>query len=583
MIRAYARCLARARRATPWPQPLLCMAACLALTATLPVNAQVSANGGSGRIQMVSLEEFRALVKAGKLIPVEHESREDERSAAAEANRLNQKIVEEFLKRNPDLTDLARLVKVEPDLDHDHDHDHPGSQHVRRWGEDSYALTVVDHRGLEQTFETMGHANKVFQLAHSIRALSDPSAQSRLYSTLYNQLPADFCSQNNLNNLPPGAISTGCAGLPLPESLQNADLQTIQAALRALTAETSNIILHTPIPIRFEPTGCAAEIGTNLSAEANVGSWGDMTQSTGCPGPSPAGIYANFNFPNKNLLSCVRNQGQRGTCHVFAAVSGIEELIAENSNGKTKVNLNEQDFQEHVKLIWSPNAPVLYNDNGSSWWDLTYAIGNNYHFAYENQWDYNPSLSQTETPTAFFNSCDGYPSTEPGCSNTAPQAPERCALEIHGLICGYLTATVPSYTNYGASSVVDVWNAQNTGLTFDYMILGLAFGDAVMVGFSVTDDFQGAPGGYIPYLASDLNTSLGGHEVHVVGYVGNPELAATIPTAPPGAGGGYFIIKNSWSTCLGDAGYWYMPVSYLLAQANEVDLVSTFTIGGVVQ
>ena len=99
---------------------------------------------------------------------------------------------------------------------------------------------------------------------------------------------------------------------------------------------------------------------------------------------------------------------------------------------------------------------------------------------------------------------------------------------------------------------------------------------------SVTDDFQGAPGGYIPYLASDLNTSVGGHEVHVVGYVGNAELAAAIPSAPAGAGGGYFIIKNSWSTCLGDAGYWYMPVSYLLAQANEVDLVSTFTIGGVV-
>jgi hypothetical protein len=594
MIREYAdRFCARVSRANGFASirpSLKLVVACFVLSATVPAHAENGMDDrNGGQVQMISLEEFQAMVKAGMLIPVNHESREDERWAIEKANRANKDVVEDFLRRNPDLTDLARLVNVEPDLDDDPDHDHDrdhhrqGNQRVRRWGDDSYALTVVDHRGLEQTFETMGHENKLFQLAHSILTLSDPVAQSQLYATLYSQLPADFCNPNNFNNLAPSAISNGgCAGLPLPASLRDASLETIQTALQALTVQTSNIILHTPIPIHFEPTGCAAEIGSNLSPEANVGAWGDMTQSTGCPGPSPTGIYANFNFPNKNLLSCVRNQGQRGTCHIFAAVSGIEELIAEDSGGKTKVNLNEQDFQEHVKLIWSPNAPVLYNDNGSSWWDLTYAISNNYNFAYENRWDYNPSLSQTETPTAFFNSCLNYPSTEPGCSNTAPQAPERCALEPHGLVCGYLTATLPSYTNYGASSVVDVWNAQNTGLTFDYMILGLAFGDAVMVGFSVTDDFQGAPGGYIPYLASDLNTSVGGHQVHVVGFVGNAELATTIPSAPPGAGGGYFIIKNSWSTCLGDAGYWYMPVSYLLAQANEVDLVSTFTIGGVV-
>lgn len=578
MIRMYAPRLHAARS-----KSLVLMAACFVLAAVAaPANAQFNGNSGyGGQVQMISLEEFDAMVKAGTLIPVTPESLEEQQTAVEDANRLNREIVDAYLKRNPDLTDLARLVNAEPDLDHGH----KNHQNVRRLGNDSYALTLVDNRGFEQTFETMGHENKLFQLAHSIVTLSDSAAQFQLYSTLYKQLPASFCNPNNGNNPALNAVVVaggGCAGLTPPAALQNANLETIQQALQALTAQTENIILHSPIPINLEPTGCAAEIGTNTSSEANVGTWGDMTQSTGCPGPSATGIYANFNFQNKNMLSCVRNQGQRGTCHIFAAVSGIEELIAENFNGKTKVNLNEQDFQEHVKLLWSAHAPVLYNDNGSSWWDLTYAASNSYNFAYENQWDYNPSLFQMETPTAYFSTCMNYPSTEPGCSDTASQAPQRCALEAHGVICGYLTAAIPSYTDYGASSVVDVWNAKNTGLTFDYMILGLAFGDAVLVGFNVTDDFQGAPGGYIPYDESDLSTSVGGHMVHVVGFIGNSELATTIPSAPPGAGGGYFIIKNSWSSCLGDAGYWYMPVSYLLAEANEVDLVSTFTIGGAI-
>jgi C1A family cysteine protease len=36
-------------------------------------------------------------------------------------------------------------------------------------------------------------------------------------------------------------------------------------------------------------------------------------------------------------------------------------------------------------------------------------------------------------------------------------------------------------------------------------------------------------------------------------------LSPVSPQFPPG---GYFVIKNSWSECNGDAGYYYMPVAY---------------------
>jgi hypothetical protein len=62
-----------------------------------------------------------------------------------------------------------------------------------------------------------------------------------------------------------------------------------------------------------------------------------------------------------------------------------------------------------------------------------------------------------------------------------------------------------------------------------------------------------APGGYIRLNIPDVWTSVGLHSVHIVGYVSNEDLAANAATtgAPPGAGGGYFIIR---STAISPAG-----------------------------
>ena len=89
----------------------------------------------------------------------------------------------------------------------------------------------------------------------------------------------------------------------------------------------------------------------------------------------------------------------------------------------------------------------------------------------------------------------------------------------------------------------------------------LAGGNGVVMGFKVYESFESdsvAKKGKMPMPASSESV-VGGHAVFIAGY----------QTDPGTAGGGYLIVKNSWSTSWGDQGYFYMPYAYI-----RPDLVS---------
>jgi hypothetical protein len=108
----------------------------------------------------------------------------------------------------------------------------------------------------------------------------------------------------------------------------------------------------------------------------------------------------------------------------------------------------------------------------------------------------------------------------------------------------------------------------------------LAAGNPVVIGFSVYDSFEGAWGdiphgqagsGMMPYPNKNTEQLLGGHAVAIVGY------DDTMPVA--GKANGRFIVRNSWGTGWGDAGYFYMPYDVLKTpgMASDFWLISAVT------
>jgi hypothetical protein len=123
---------------------------------------------------------------------------------------------------------------------------------------------------------------------------------------------------------------------------------------------------------------------------------------------------------------------------------------------------------------------------------------------------------------------------------------------------------VPGTSGYRVTGRDLLWSFGVQDAQIDKARAYLSCGVPLVYCFDVPDSFSSASigaDGFVPWSGREQPTD-GGHCVMVSGFVANEDLPRSFT---PGAGGGYFIIKNSWGTSFGDAGLCYACVDWMKA------------------
>jgi hypothetical protein len=275
-----------------------------------------------------------------------------------------------------------------------------------------------------------------------------------------------------------------------------------------------------------------------------------------CPSYAANGIMRTVDFPLKNDLTCVRDQGRRGTCVAFGSTAAIESAV-HVSNGN-KVNLSEQHAYWYGETTVGFNARYTYGLNTADYLQELDASG--YELPREKIWNYNPSLQRDDPSGNIYpDSCDGYSGEE--CTDYAFQSDEV-------IVGGVATHPnpMPNAAAFGLSEATEIGTSAGN---LDFGKLLLESDIPLVVAVDVTNSFISPDAdGYVSYVAGEA--SRGGHAMEVAGWVENADLPSA---APDGSGGGYFVLKNSWGEDAGDCGYFYVPFNYLLEYARSLTAV----------
>lgn len=227
------------------------------------------------------------------------------------------------------------------------------------------------------------------------RLLNDKKHQLKSYEIMHARCKyvASRLSDSNRDQ-----ALTKISTLRTPSQLINRSLESINEAIIELS-ETALETLGTieePKPSNY-PLDCKEEEGTGFG--------GDMEENHNST-RHDNGLYNNTWWPLKWYTTCIRSQGNRGSCVAFGMTAAVECAIAAKYN--RWVNLSEQDLYMHQKLHWFPAPWDWYGDGYSPLYSLLVMNQfGNYVFPYEKDWDYNKSLCRkdNEQSRTYKDSC----------------------------------------------------------------------------------------------------------------------------------------------------------------------------------
>jgi len=204
-----------------------------------------------------------------------------------------------------------------------------------------------------------------------------------------------------------------------------------------------------------------------------------------------------------NYVTPVRNQGSCGSCWAFATTAALESYIL------IKDNRSAQDDNRAEEILLSCSTSLLCSNPGSC---------NGGYIGRASDCILNTGLP----PDYYF-------------PYTATASDDNCGNAITGWQNDTYRIAAWSYINTTSVSVSAIKNALYT------------FGPLVTT-MDVYSDFYYYAGGVYEYSSG---TYQGGHAILIVGYVDDASVA----------GGGYFIVKNSWGSGWGSGGYFSIAYS----------------------
>lgn len=396
--------------------------------------------------------------------------------------------------------------------------------------------------------------------------------QVELYARFFEELPLNFKLQLQL---------------PEPDFVAGEDFDFFHGLNETIGSGWGDLQpLPTPQP---PPAGYPASWRDEIGASGQSGVALGLDRSG--PEGLPAGLWAQVDFPLKYCATRVRAQGSRGLGVHFAITGAIEARVAAQYG--RYVNLSEQFFYNQEFSRPDPLTSQLLvgiTEGATPNQVLRWLRTSGFVYAYEHRWDYNPSwYRQTErggpgllggffdAPT-YTRSCwadaAGTPYAGRFCSDTNRQSPMICTTHTPRTIPGPVEPLLGPMTICAIRDPVDMID-QESGVSLpSSVVVGhyrrrtLNHGIAkallsrkipIVYYFDIPRRTFNAPGGVLPFDPTD-NEIFGSHAAVILGYVANADLR---PGFPPGSGGGYYIVKNSWGTEYGDQGYFYAPDDWI--------------------